>query len=153
MTIGLDFFMKKVELSINSSIINIDYQIWDPYGHTFNQVRPLYYQGSHGALVVYDVTRRNTYDNIVKWVAGLKENSTKNVAIPIILLVNKIDLRSNGDTSVTTEEGEKLARKLSHIYFNSTRPVPYIETSAVTGENVELAFLKIGELIFQSFKE
>lgn len=153
MTIGADFAIKEIQLSKNtpSKRPSVQCQIWDLAGQPlFVHVRPLYYQGSHGACLVYDVTRRDTYANIVNWVAELKKNSTKGT-VPIILLANKIDLRSNGDSSVTTEEGKKLAEQLSNIYFGGTRIVPYIETSAKTGENVEYAFLNLAEGIIKFF--
>ena len=153
MTIGADFAIKEIQLrtDVLYKQRSIQYQIWDLAGQPlFAHVRPLYYQGSHGVCLVYDVTRRGTYDNIINWVTELKKNSTKGI-IPIVLLSNKIDLRIANDISVTREEGKGLAEQLSNTYFSGTRIVPYIETSAKTGENVELAFVNLAEEIIKFF--
>ena len=58
---------------------NITFQIWDLAGQgTFNQVRSMYYRGVFGALVVFDVTRKNSFDNLSSWIKELYKNSFVN---------------------------------------------------------------------------
>ncbi|MGY5855911.1 MAG: GTP-binding protein [Candidatus Thorarchaeota archaeon] len=125
-TIGSDFAIKR--LHIEDMDIHVTLQVWDLAGQPrFESVRQGFYRGSRGGLLLYDVTRRRTFLNVDKW----KEeafNSLQN-EIPLVLVANKVDLKES--RVVTTEEGEKYAKKNGFIY---------VESSALTGENVEEAY-------------
>jgi len=126
-TIGTDFILKVVTLED----MEITATIWDIGGHeSFVSVRHIYYEGADGAVVVYDASREETFKNIRKWY----DDITKTVGIiPTLLLGNKIDL----DRRVKKEAGEKLALELHAIFY---------ETSAKTGENVNMAFGHLANL-------
>ncbi|MFW9991155.1 MAG: GTP-binding protein [Candidatus Odinarchaeota archaeon] len=132
MTIGADFASHKA--TINE--IEAQMQIWDLAGQPrFESVRTLYYKGTMGVLVVYDVTRADTLENVPKWIDECFTHVGK--AIPAVLLANKIDLREADPLALTTEQGENLATEMGSKYSISCQ---YLETSAKTGENVEKAF-------------
>ncbi|MFW9928226.1 MAG: Rab family GTPase [Candidatus Thorarchaeota archaeon] len=154
MTIGADFALK--EISVNDGIGNIQthkFQIWDLAGQqNFSYVRPLYYMGTHGVLLVYDVTRLSTYENVQSWMGEIVKGIGKKL-FPVILIANKIDLRRQADMAISSEEGRELARRISDEDFEGKLKIPYIETSAKTGENVDDAFLKIAETTHAMYKE
>ena len=69
MTIGADFAVKKTEINTNDGTKSVKFQIWDLAGQPrFNSVRELYYKGSHGGLLVFDITRRDSFSNLNSWV-------------------------------------------------------------------------------------
>ncbi len=101
-TVGVEFGAKRIDLDG----VKIKAQIWDTAGQErFRSITNAYYKGAKGALLVYDVTRRETFDNINKWVPELKQSGDKDVTI--ILVGNKTDLET--DRQVSTEEGNKKA--------------------------------------------
>ncbi len=132
-TIGADFSVKSVLIDDRE----VRLQIWDLAGQQqFATVRSLYYNGSSGAILVYDVTNPHSYENIPLWTKELLQNND-NKKIPLMLIGNKIDLRDTvRTTTVSKEEGEQLAEKLRKE-FNI---VYFFETSAKTGEGVNEAF-------------
>lgn len=140
-TTGADFCVKRVRMSIDGADYLIQFLVWDIGGQEeFARIRHLYYSGAVGALIVYDVTRPETFYVLPKWieefltyVGGFR---------PFVLIGNKIDLRAKRpEGCVTTEQGRQYAEILSrHFKF----PIPLIETSAVTGENVDFAFRYLG---------
>jgi len=105
--------------------------MWDLAGQEkYSVIRSMYFQGCVGALLVYDVSRYNTFESISsKWLRDFKKYVRKEGVI--ILIGNKIDLEE--ERVVTTEKGEELAKKINANHF--------IETSAKRGENIEEAFL------------
>lgn len=142
MTIGADFAVKKVVLpEFNKTVV---FQIWDLAGQPrFEAVRGLYYQGSHGALLIFDVTRRESFENTPFWIQECWKNAGRR-KVPLVMLGNKCDLRDHFDFCVSEKEGLALAEKLSEILGF---PVPYLETSALSGLNVSNAFISLGEII------
>jgi small GTP-binding protein len=111
---------------IDNKVIKI--QIWDTAGQeAFQAITRTYYKGAVGALLVYDITRRETFTHVTKWLEEVKNNSTKSIVV--ILVGNKKDLETK--RQVTYEEGENFARENGLIF---------LETSAKTAYNVEDAF-------------
>lgn len=146
-TIGADLAIKNLKIEVNANVIPIQYQIWDLSGqYIFSGIRPLYYKGISGAIIVYDLTNRSSFDNVLNWLEEIRRKSEKN-PIPLIILGNKNDTRNSVNTVIDTAEGELLAKKVGTIYYEST--IPYYETSAITGENVMPAFLKLADMILQ----
>ncbi|MGQ4913729.1 MAG: GTP-binding protein [Candidatus Asgardarchaeia archaeon] len=136
MTIGVEIALKTFEVkSKNLSYGNVTFLIWDLGGQLkFTRVRENYYLGSSGGILVYDITNRTSFENLKNWLDELKK--TRGV-IPVILVGNKIDLRSQVSDTIPTEQGMKAAKELSDFYGYD---IKFIETSAKTGENIEQAF-------------
>lgn len=139
MTIGADFAVKKTQITTEEGEKEVKFQIWDLAGQPrFNSVRELYYKGSHGGLLVFDITRRESFSNLDSWLDELFKNSGRG-PIPIAVLGNKVDLRKEADECVTVAEAQEFTENLkNHLQFNCD--IPYLETSAKTGENVDKSF-------------
>lgn len=144
MTMGADFAIKKMKIQN----YEIKFQIWDLAGQAhFSRVRSLYYKGSRGFLMIYDLTRLSSYENVLNWIDEIKRNVTRE-SIPFVLIGNKSDSRDEADPlHLSYEQGKNLADKLSHLLYNNMMPVPYFETSAKNGINVLQAFNELGRLI------
>ena len=137
-TIGLDYRIKTMKLKNNKEV---KIQIWDTAGQDrFRSITKNYYKGSHGIILIYDITNPITFENITHWVSQVREEASKNVVI--YLIGNKIDLEE--ERKVSTEEGEKLAEKLG---------LPFNETSAFDGTNINETFDDIVERIDKAFGE
>ena len=123
-TIGVEMFSRDYLIDGDS----IHAQIWDTAGQEkYNTLTSSYYKGAKGALVVYDVTQKATFDQVERYVNELKDNSDKNVFCALV--GNKCDLE--GNRMILKEEGEKLAQKLKIAFF---------EVSAKTGVGIENLF-------------
>lgn len=115
-------------------MINIDgkqikLQIWDTAGQeSFRSITRSYYRGAAGALLVYDITRRETFDHLASWLEDARQHANPNMTI--MLIGNKADLAHR--RAVQYEEGEAFARDHGLVF---------LETSAKTALNVEEAFL------------
>ena len=89
LTIGVEFGAKTIE--IDSKLIKI--QIWDTAGQeAFQSITRTYYKGAIGALLVYDITRKETFLHVQKWLEEVKNNSSRQIVV--ILIGNKKDLES-----------------------------------------------------------
>jgi len=133
-TIGATFLTQKVELQDYIA----RFQIWDTAGQEkYKSLAPLYYKGAQAALVVYDITNRESFDNALKWVTELKE--TEGAHVVIGLAGNKLDLE--GRRKVQKVEAQNLAEKQGFIFQ---------ETSAKTGENIQDIFRLIAEKVPRS---
>jgi small GTP-binding protein len=100
----------------------------------FRRFRKVYYSGAQAAFIVFDLSHRESFNNIINWYNELKE-FTSDEEIPIVLVGNKSDLSE--ERQVFYQEGVKQANKLSE---KEIVKLSYIETSALTGENIEDAF-------------
>eukprot|EP01039_Chlorochromonas_danica_P009481 gene9481-10472_t len=126
-TIGIDFKMKSV--MVDGKRLKV--QVWDTAGQErFRTITTSYYRNSQGILLVYDITDRNTFNNIRNWVSQIQLHADVNVNK--ILIGNKCDLTRQ--RVVTFEEGENLAKEFG---------IPFFETSAMNNINVDDAFLRI----------
>ena len=135
-TVGVEFGTKN--LMINNKKIKI--QIWDTAGQErYRSITSAYYKGAKGALIVYDITRKNTFDSIDKWIADLKLNGDKNICI--VILGNKSDLNEQ------REVDKELGMKKSEMFKTA-----FMETSALNGENITKAFDEIIQQIYQMNK-
>lgn len=121
--------------------IPIKIQIWDTAGQErYNAVAPCYYRGSKGILLVYDITQRSTYEHIDRWLKEIRENECNHSEDAVIMLVgNKTDLEQS--RTVSTEEAQKFA-EANNLLF--------IETSALSGSNIEAAYLNVLNEILQN---
>ena len=136
MTIGLDYRLKTMTLQSGKEV---KLQIWDTAGQDrFRSITKNYYKGSHGIILIYDVTSLKTFENVKSWVSQIHEEISDKVVI--YLVGNKIDM--DDERKVKTEEGQKLAEELG---------VPFVETSAKSGENIDNIFSDITERIDKEF--
>ncbi|KAH8286532.1 hypothetical protein KR054_011047 [Drosophila jambulina] len=127
-TVGIDFRNKVVVVDGT----RVKLQIWDTAGQErFRSVTHAYYRDAHALLLLYDVTNKTTYDNIRAWLGEIREYAQEDVVI--VLIGNKADC-SGSERQVKREDGERLGREHN---------VPFMETSAKTGLNVELAFTAV----------
>jgi small GTP-binding protein len=134
-TIGSNFLIKDVEFEDK----NIRLLLWDIGGQEqFSKLRTIYFKGSNAALGVYDVTSPQSLLKLPGWVSSIKKTVKK--SIPMLVLGNKIDL----ERKVEKSEAEDLSKRLN---------CEYLETSAKTGENVEVAFEKIAKACLDSIIE
>ncbi|MHA1129662.1 MAG: Rab family GTPase [Candidatus Helarchaeota archaeon] len=134
-TIGADFASKVVEIKDSSGdVIKSIFQIWDLAGQVeFKEVRASFYGGCQGVLLVFDLTRKDTMDKLKDWILEAAKNSGGSIK-GFYLIGNKCDLPNR---EITLEEGKKFAQFLSErLKFE----IPYIETSAKTGENIDFLF-------------
>jgi len=135
MTIGVEFGHRYVDIEGE----HIKLQIWDTAGQeAFRSITRAYYRGATGALLVYDITRRASFDRLAQWLMDARQNAQPNMVI--MLIGNKCDLDRR---EVSFEEGAWFARQ-NGLFF--------METSAKTGQNVESAFLDTAKQIYESLQ-
>ncbi len=167
-TIGVEFGTRIIEVSGQK----IKLQIWDTAGQErFRAVTRSYYRGAAGALMVYDVTRRSTYNHLSSWLTDARNLTNPNTvggggerdrlffffflpfflamslialgSLQVIFLIgNKCDLEAQRD--VTYEEARQFAEE---------NGLTFVETSAKTGERVEDAFIDTARAIFQNIQD
>ncbi len=147
MTIGADLAAKTSDI-IYTGGKQIKYLIWDLAGQPrFTNVRKIYYMSAVGALVVFDFTRPESFQNIVKWMNELWRNNGRG-PVPLIVLANKIDLCSAGLPCVSEEKVQAFVSRLSQISEKYRGfKIYFLPTSAKTGQNIEQAFELLGESI------
>lgn len=154
MTVGADFSLKEYPVTVQGKSFDIKFQIWDLAGQQrFENVRAAFYNGTVGGVLVYDITRPDSFENTIKWLLELGKNSNvRGNPPPVVLLGNKSDLREKVDNAVSKEQGQLLAKTLPQYYCNNRFQIPFFETSAVNGSNVDLAFKTLGEQIIELTK-
>lgn len=137
LTIGVEFGARLVDLDGQ----RVKLQVWDTAGQeSFRSITRSYYRGAHGALLVYDITRRETFAHLQGWLREVHEHSNKEMVI--MLIGNKSDL--DNKRAVTFDEGRKFAEENGLIFM---------ETSAKTAENVDAAFLETAREIYHKVEE
>jgi len=135
-TIGTSIMKKECEFEGLAS--KVRFVIWDLAGQSqFKRIRQSYLTNAEAGILVYDVTRKDTFDNINIWHKEIKE-VTENISL--LLVGNKIDLEN--ERVISSQEGQKLAERLG---------LSYIETSAKTGENINDAFRTLALQLIKKF--
>ena len=138
MTIGVDFHVKTIELDTEEEPIRCKLQLWDTGGQErFSSIRPMYYRGSLGAVLVFDLTNSASFEHLPQWIEEVRANIK--AEIPLLLVGNKSDLIDQRTISV--DEVNRFTKDFN-LY--------YMETSAKTGDGVGdcfyiLACLMIGQ--------
>ena len=137
MTIGVEVSTKDVTLIYNGKPRNVTLVIWDLGGQLyFTRMRSSFYQGTSGAILMYDVCNRKSFENLTSWVNEIKSFIND---VPLVVVGNKIDLRdSKFNRFLTKDEGIRKAKEIDMLHEGT---VNFIETSALYGQNVEEAFL------------
>jgi Ras-related protein Rab-11A len=132
--------------SIQVDSKTIKAQIWDTAGQErYRAITSAYYRGAVGALLVYDISKHQTYENVTRWLKELRDHADSNIVI--MLVGNKSDLRHL--RAVPTEEAKQFASMYEgcrdRVLLTSTgeNNLSFIETSALDASNVELAFQNI----------
>ena len=139
-TLGADFAIHTQKYND----ITFRFQIWDLAGQErFDQLRTSFYFGAQAALVLYDVSNQKSLNSVENWISELWEHNGKNTVIPIVIIGNKIDLRNEIVKSLKPSAGQDMAKQMSNKANNIQ--IPFLETSAKTGENVAKAFSLITE--------
>ena len=125
-------------ITIDSKQVKL--QIWDTAGQeSFRSITRSYYRGAAGALLVYDITRRETFNHLSSWLDDARQHSNSNMTI--MLIGNKSDMEYR--RAVSVEEGQQFANDQGLIF---------LETSAKTAANVEEAFLNTAKLIYEKIQ-
>ncbi|XP_060762403.1 ras-related protein Rab-18-B [Neoarius graeffei] len=133
-TIGVDFKVKTIAVDGNKAKL----AIWDTAGQErFRTLTPSYYRGAQGVILVYDVTKRDSFTKLENWLNELETYCTRNDLVKM-LVGNKID---KDNREVDRNEGLKFARKHSMLF---------IEASAKTRDGVQCAFEELVEKILQT---
>ncbi|RRT41255.1 hypothetical protein B296_00057956 [Ensete ventricosum] len=137
LTIGVEFGARMI--TIDNKPIKL--QIWDTAGQeSFRSITRSYYRGAAGALLVYDITRRETFNHLASWLEDARQHANPNMTI--MLIGNKCDLAHR--RAVSTEEGEQFAKEHGLIFM---------EASAKTAQNVEEAFIKTAAMIYKKIQD
>ena len=124
--------------------------LWETAGQeTYKSVTRSYFRGASGALLVFDITRRSTFEAVTGWLHDLKQIAEEGIVI--VLVGNKLDL---ADHTTNLDGGNKRAvtRQEAEDWCQREGLVQYIETSAKSGANVERAFLEVAERIYQNIE-
>lgn len=134
-TIGVEFATKTVQIGDNKLV---KAQIWDTAGQErYRSIASSYYRGAVGALLVYDVTDRNSFNHIPMWLKEVEDNAEKDCLI--MLVGNKMDLTEQ--RTVFVRDGRSFARK---------NGLAFIETSAKDATGVDTAFQRILQEIYKT---
>nr|AFK46874.1 unknown [Lotus japonicus] len=126
-TIGVEFATRTLQVEGKT----VKAQIWDTAGQErYRAITSAYYRGAVGALLVYDITKRQTFDNVQRWLRELRDHADSNIVI--MMAGNKSDL--NHLRAVSEDDGGALAEKDG---------LSFLETSALEATNIEKAFQTI----------
>ncbi|XP_057462102.1 ras-related protein RABA1f-like [Actinidia eriantha] len=133
-TIGVEFATRSIQVDDNKIV---KAQIWDTAGQErYRAITSAYYRGAVGALLVYDVTRHVTFENIARWLKELRDHTDANIVI--MLVGNKADLRHL--RAVSTEDARAFAERENNFFM---------ETSALESLNVDNAFTEVLTQIYR----
>ena len=136
-TVGVEFISKSYK--INDQVFKIE--IWDTAGQErYKSITAAYYKGAKGALIVYDITQKDSFENINKWMSEVRDKSSKDLKIMIV--GNKTDLEN--ERQVSTEEALEKAKELGS---------PVMEASALDGSNVKDAFYDLLKEMYKEIKK
>ena len=133
-----------VELSCKTFTINNDKitaQLWDTAGQErYKSITKAYFKGALGALIVYDITNKISFENTEKWISDLRNYTDPKIST--ILVGNKNDMENKRE--IPKEDGEMKAKAFG---------VPFLETSALNGNNIELVFKTLIDEVYNKCKK
>ena len=136
-TIGVDFLMKTIK--IDDCYIKL--QIWDTAGmERYKQITTSYYRGANSAIIVFDLSNKETFLSLCKWINLYHEYSNPNISKIIVIIGNKSDIDKR---EVSYEEiQEVLITNPSILYY---------ETSAKNGDNIQIVFESIVTRLYKEY--
>lgn len=124
--------------------------LWDTAGQeTYKSITRSYFRGASGALLVFDITRRNTFDSVTSWLNDLRQIADESIVV--VLVGNKSDL-AGASLSSSGENQRQVTREEAETWCRQNQVLKYVETSAKSGDGVERAFLEVAERIFQNIE-
>ena len=136
-TIGVDFKIRNVTVGEKSIKLNI----WDTAGQErFKTITSAYYKGAHGIILVYDITDRDSFNNIGNWIAEVRKHAGPNVVK--LLVGNKCDLEA--ERKVPTKEAKE---------FADSHNMSFLETSAKQRINIDDSFMMLTKQIYDLLPE
>jgi small GTP-binding protein len=141
-------YVPTLGVNVSDKIVRVDKSVvqlvlWDLAGQTkFQYMRHSFYQGSDGVFFIFDLTNLKTFNKVREWYKDVRKNLKNNPNLRSFLIGNKNDLID--DRATTNEDANKLANELN---------LEYIETSALTGENVINAFHEVAKELLKSINK
>ena len=136
-TVGVEFGAKQFTVEGHK----IKAQIWDTAGQErYKAMTSAYFKGAKGAFIVYDITSKSSFESVDRWLNDLRVSADKNLTV--IIIGNKCDLEQQRD--VKKEQGEEKSK---------SNGVAFMETSALSGENIDKAFDKMVNEVFKKCHE
>jgi small GTP-binding protein len=133
-TVGFDYKSKIIKLPTSKKKVKL--QIWDTAGQErYMALNKNIFPKVQGIIVMYDLTNRNSFDNLNRWFTLVSQNASNK---PRILVANKSDLAED-NRIVTEDEGNKLAKE---------HHMPFFEGSGCSGENVDKIFGHLAEMVY-----
>ena len=136
-TVGVEFGSKQFTVEGHK----IKAQIWDTAGQErYKAMTSAYFKGAKGAFIVYDITSKSSFESVDRWLNDLRVSADKNLTV--IIIGNKCDLEQQRD--VKKEQGEEKSK---------SNGVAFMETSALSGENIDKAFDKMVNEVFKKCHE
>lgn len=127
--------------------------LWDTAGQeTYKSITRSYFRGASGALLVFDITRRNTFNSVTSWLHDLRQIAEDDIVV--VLVGNKSDLAPSSATSSSSnaKNQRQVTREEAEDWCKQNKVMQYVETSAKSGEGVERAFLEVAERIYQNIE-
>jgi Ras-related protein Rab-2A len=126
--------------------------LWDTAGQeTYKSITRSYFRGASGALLVFDISRKNTFLSATSWLHDLRQIAEEGIVV--VLVGNKSDLASS--STITDSEAEnkrQVTKEEAEEWCKANGVMEYVETSAKNGEGVERAFLEVAERIYQNIE-
>lgn len=134
--------------------------LWDTAGQeTYKSITRSYFRGASGALLVYDITRRATFEHATDWLHDLRQIAEEGIVV--VLVGNKRDLASASNVDrgqsenggVSTDNNRAVTKEEAEEWCRANGVLKYVETSAKSGEGVEEAFLDVAQRIYENVEQ
>ena len=132
--------------------------LWDTAGQeTYKSITRSYFRGASGALLVFDITRRQTFSSVTSWLNDLRQIAEEGIVV--VLVGNKTDLCEEGQhngsakeqhVGLKRESKRAVSREEAEAWCRDNGVLRYVETSAKSGEGVEAAFLEVAQRIYEN---
>ncbi|KAF4556842.1 Ras-like protein 2 [Elsinoe fawcettii] len=127
--------------------------LWDTAGQeTYKSITRSYFRGASGALLVFDITRRQTFNHVTEWLHDLRQIAEEGIVV--VLVGNKSDLANASTASGNAEapNQRQVTKQEAEEWCRQNKVMQYVETSAKSGDGVERAFLEVAERIYQNIE-